>query len=108
MTGCLGVTVPPPELRLEEAEDKAASLLARLETSEAKIATLTARNNELAERDDTQRNDVERLIREASELRANKRWPEWVTGASVLAAGMVLGAFLHRSSSRRPQPRIRL
>lgn len=101
-------TEPPPTLRLQQAEDQAASLLARLETSDAKIATLTARNKELTERDGAQRSDIERLIREASELRANKRWPEWVTGASVLAAGMVLGALLHRSSTRRPQPRIRL
>jgi len=98
----------PPRIRLQQAEDEAASLRVRLEEQEAEIAGLTAQNEELGARDHTQRTDIERLTRETTELRANRRWPEWITGASVLAAGMLLGAILHRSARRRPQTRIRL
>jgi SH3 domain protein len=101
-------TSAPPEIRLQQAEDEASRLGARLEANEAAIANLTARNEELAGRDAAQGGDIERLTAETTELRANRRWPEWVTGASVLAFGMLLGAILHRSATRRPQARIRL
>lgn len=98
----------PPYLRLQRAEDEVASLRAHLEESEAAVAHLTAENGELGSRDNTQRESIEELKTETAELRASRRWPEWITGASVLAAGMLLGAILHRSSQRRPQARIRL
>jgi SH3 domain protein len=101
-------STPPPEIRLEQAEDLVASLSARAETGDATIAALSAENEQLTARDTSQRADIERLSTETSELRGNRRWPEWITGASVLATGMVLGAILHRNATRRPQARIRL
>jgi hypothetical protein len=41
-------------------------------------------------------------------LRAGSRYQEWITGALILALGMLIGAFLHRNSTRRPSSRIRL
>jgi hypothetical protein len=41
-------------------------------------------------------------------LHAGDRYPEWITGASILAAGMLLGSVLYRASTRRQQTRIRL
>jgi hypothetical protein len=51
---------------------------------------------------------IKKLTVDNLELRAGARYPEWITGASILAAGMALGAMLHRSSGRRTPKRIRL
>ncbi|MCH6552201.1 MAG: TIGR04211 family SH3 domain-containing protein [Planctomycetes bacterium] len=99
---------PPPTVRLEQLEDEVTKLRAQLEASNAQTAELGATNEILAGRDGGQRSEIDRLKVENSELRANKRWPEWITGASVLAAGMLLGAILHRNATRRPSSRIRL
>jgi uncharacterized protein YgiM (DUF1202 family) len=99
---------PPPNVRLEQLEDEATQLRAQLEASNAAAAELGTTNETLAARDGGQRSEIDRLKVENSELRANKRWPEWITGASVLAAGMLLGAILYRNATRRPGSRIRL
>jgi hypothetical protein len=69
---------------------------------------LETTNETRASREGGQRSEIDRLEVENAELRANRRWPEWITGASVLAAGMLLGAILHRNATRRPTSRIRL
>jgi uncharacterized protein YgiM (DUF1202 family) len=99
---------PPPTVRLEQLEDEITSLRAKLEASSALAAELESTNETLASRDGGQRAEIDRLKVENTEMRASKRWPEWITGASVLAAGMLLGAILHRSATRRPSSRIRL
>jgi SH3-like domain-containing protein len=99
---------PPPTVRLAQLEDEVTSLRAKLETSDATAADLKTTNDTLGSRDGGQRADIDRLKVENTELRANKRWPEWITGASVLAVGMLLGALLHRNATRRPSSRIRL
>lgn len=99
---------PPPAVRLSQLEDEVTSLRAQLETSNATAAELESTNETLASRDAGQRAEVDRLKVENTELRASKRWPEWITGASVLATGMLLGAILHRNATRRPGSRIRL
>ena len=99
---------PPPMVRLEQLEDEVTSLRAKLETSDAHAAELETTNETLSSRDGGQRSEIDRLKVENTEMRASKRWPEWITGASVLAAGMLLGAILHRNATRRPSARIRL
>ena len=99
---------PPPTVRLEQFEDEVTSLRAQLESSKARASELGATNETLASRDGGQRSEIDRLKVENAEMRASRRWPEWITGASVLAAGMLLGAILHRNSTRRPASRIRL
>ena len=62
----------------------------------------------MSSRDDGQRSEIDRLTRENDKLRAGARWPYMIAGASILGAGMLLGAILHASSARRPRPRVRL
>ena len=99
---------PPPSVRLEQLEDEVTSLRAQLESSNARNTKLEDTNQTLGSRDSNQSAEIERLSGENTEMRAGRRWPEWITGASVLAAGMLLGAILHRSATRRPNSRIRL
>lgn len=99
---------PPPLIQLEKLTDEVTSLRAQLEASNARTAELETTNSELSGRDGGQREEIDRLKVENTELRASKRWPEWITGASVLAVGMLLGAILHRNATRRPSSRIRL
>jgi SH3 domain protein len=99
---------PPPTVRLEQLTDEVTSLRAQLESSNARTAELETSNETLTGRDGGQRSEIDRLKVENTELRASKRWPEWITGASVLAVGMLLGAILHRNATRRPSSRIRL
>ena len=94
--------------RQEQLEDEVTSLRAQLESSNARTSELETTNETLASRDGGQRSEIDRLKVENTEMRASKRWPEWITGASVLAAGMLLGAILHRNATRRPASRIRL
>jgi len=99
---------PPPAIRLEQLEDEATRLREELETSNATTDRLEKENAEVSEKDREQLAEISRLTRDNLELRAGARWPEWIVGASVLAAGMLIGAVLHRNSSRRPSSRIRL
>ena len=99
---------PPPTVRLEQLEDEVTSLRAQLESSNARNTKLEDTNRTLGSRDGDQRSEIERLSLENNEMRAGRRWPEWITGASVLAAGMLLGAIIHRNATRRPNSRIRL
>jgi SH3 domain protein len=99
---------PPPAIRLEQVEAELASLRARVEKSDAAVRELETRNDELSTRDGDQLSTIEQLSAENSDLKKSRRWPEWVTGASVLIAGMLLGSILHRNATRRPSARIRL
>ena len=99
---------PPPEVRPEETVAELASLRTRLENSDGAFLELKTLNDELSARDSGQRSRIEQLSAEISELRRARRWPEWLTGASVLTAGMLLGAILQRNATRRPAARIRL
>ncbi len=99
---------PPPTVRLAQLEDEAASLRAQLESSNARGIELTSSNESLGSRASDQGREIERLQVENTEMRAGRRWPEWITAASVLGAGMLLGAILHRNATRRPTSRIRL
>ncbi len=100
---------PPPTVRLQQLESEVATLRNQLESVTAESATLKTTNASLSENDSVQREEIDRLILDNTKLRAGARYPELIAGASILAAGMILGAMLHRSSSnRRPSSRIRL
>lgn len=101
-------TEPPPTLRLEMLESETASLRSQLEEIRSEAAQLRESNATLASTDSGQRAEIESLKIENYELRAGSRYQEWITGALILAGGMILGAFLHRNSTRRPSSRIRL
>ncbi len=100
---------PPPTVRLAQLETEVASLRERLGTTTEESDKLRSTNETLSSTDGAQKAEIDRLVFENTKLRAGARYPELIAGASILAAGMILGAMLHRSSSnRRPSSRIRL
>jgi SH3 domain protein len=101
-------TEPPPMLRLSQIEAEAATLRGQLEELRAETSELRESNATLSAADSGQREEIESLKIENYELRAGSRYQEWITGALILALGMLIGAFLHRNSTRRPSSRIRL
>ena len=101
-------TVAPARVRLKEIESLGDSLRAELETLSSKTSALETENRELRERDATQRSTLSELSRENVVLRAGARWPHWITGASILAIGLLGGGVIHSVNGRRSRPRIRL
>jgi len=99
---------PPPGARLEQLETQVVELQQRLEETTRQARSLREENQAIAQRDDQQQAEIERLTMENLELTAGARWPEWITGASILGVGMLLGALLHRNATRRPSTRIRI
>jgi SH3 domain protein len=99
---------PPATVRLERSETQTTELQAKLDSVSARAAELEAQTAKLGEQDTGQRRQIEELTRENLELRAGARWPEWITGAGILSAGMLMGAIVHAVSGRRQRPRIRL
>jgi SH3 domain protein len=99
---------PPAGVVLAAREAETAKLRDRVESLSRSESALREQNQEIAGRDEEQREEITRLTRENLELRAGARWPEWITGAGIVTAGMALGAVLQRVSGRRRSPRIRL
>ena len=100
---------PPPTIRLAQLEVETEALRSRMETTTSEMEELRTGNESLTENDSLQRAEIARLLLDNTKLRARARYPELIAGASILAAGMILGALLHKSSSsRRPTSRIRL
>ncbi len=101
-------TEPPPTLRLQQLEIETGELRTELEGIRTEASRLRESNATLTAADSGQREEIEALKIDNYELRAGSRFQEWITGALILALGMLLGAFLHRNSTRRPASRIRL
>jgi SH3 domain protein len=99
---------PPARIALAKLEADTAALRSDFEQLTEQTATLRTSNEELSGDDAGQRDQIDQLTRENYELRAGARWPEWITGAGIVFAGMLLGWVLSRSSGRRRQQRIRL
>lgn len=98
----------PATLRLAEVEREVEKLREQLEITTSTGLDLKKKNEELVTSDEEQRTEIEQLTHDNIKLRAGARYPEMITGASILAAGMIIGSMLHRSATRRPQSRIRL
>lgn len=100
---------PPPALRVQLLETEAASLRTQLEELRAETSSLRESNATMSANDSGQRQEIEALKLENYELRAGARSQEWITGALIVAGGMIVGALLHRrSATRRSAGRIRL
>jgi uncharacterized protein YraI len=101
-------TDPPARVALGRSQARASELEASLAALTGEADQLRSSNTSLSDVDGGQKSEIERITRENLELRAGARWPEWIAGACLLSAGMIVGAILHRNSGRRPGPRIRL
>ena len=66
-----------------------------------RVKQLEDENGKLTETETTQKEELETLTRDNMELRAGARWPEWITGAGLLAVGMLMGAILQNMNGRR-------
>ncbi len=99
---------PPARVRLAQSEAQTSEFRDQLDLVSSEAERLKQENEKLAARDEEQRASIDRLGRENFELRAGARWPEWITGASILVVGMIVGALLHRNATRRPSSRIRI
>ncbi len=100
---------PPAVARLASVEAEASTLRTELEKFKGETTALRESNTALASNDDGQRKEIDTLRLENLEMRAVSRYQEWLTGAAILAGGMIAGALLQRrSTSRRPSSRIRL
>lgn len=99
---------PPPTIRLQQAETRVIELEEEFGSLEAETDKLRKNNQLLTTQDSDQQSQLKHLTMENMELRAGARYPEWITGASIFAAGMLLGAMLHRNSVRHKPSRIRL
>jgi len=98
----------PDVVKPERLEAQIADLRGKLEVQTGELEQLRESSSSIESQDAAQKQQIEELTLENLELRAGARWPEWITGASVLTVGMLIGAMLHRNSSRRPSSRIRL
>jgi SH3 domain protein len=99
---------PPARLRLDQSEGQSQDLRDRVEELSRKTTELTSANATLSSRDGDQQEQISRLTRENMELRAGARWPHWITGAGILAAGMLLGVIVRAAAGRRNRTRISL
>jgi SH3 domain protein len=99
---------PPARVRLAQSEAQTSEFRDQLDLISSEAEQLKQANAELASRDEEQRASLDRLSRENFELRAGARWPEWITGAGILCAGMILGAILRAITARRARPRLRI
>lgn len=99
---------PPPTIRLQRAEARVTTLETELDSLKSESGELRENNEILSTQDSDQQTTIKELTMDNMELRAGARYPEWITGASIFAAGMVAGAMVHRRSSRRQPSRIRL
>ncbi len=99
---------PPAQVELERLGRETEELRRQVSELSEKTTDLRATKDELEADDEEQRLEIDRLTRENYELRAGARWPEWITGAGIVLAGMALGALLGRNAGRRRQPRVRL
>jgi hypothetical protein len=99
---------PPPGVRLASVEAASVKRESAFTTLRDEVEKLRADNKILSSQDGDQQSQIKALTMSNMQLRAGARYPEWITGACIFAAGMVLGAMLHRNSSRRQPTRIRL
>ena len=104
--GYLDVQAPPLQ-RVGLLEAEVEKLTGELDRTSASSESLETEAAALREREETRKAELTRLRQENLEFRAGARWPEWITGALILATGMALGAIIRQISSSRRQGRLR-
>jgi len=107
MEAHLDPTAPPFE-RVGQLEAEGARLHAELAGLTAEREHLRTSAGELEGRDAERTAELDRLLRENARLSAGERWVEWITGAAILACGLLGGALLRGFLAGRRASRIRL
>jgi len=98
----------PARIRLERHEADTAKLRSDHSQVSTEVETLRTENQELSQTRAVLKSRLETVEKENTELRAGARWPEWITGASILVVGGLLGIIVHATTTRRRTRRIRL
>jgi SH3 domain protein len=99
---------PPAAVRLERTETELKALRERLENTSKETNELRTNTGSLTAENRTLAAENERLDLENRDLKAGARWPEWITGASILVMGMLMGAIMQAWTNRRTHGRVRL
>jgi SH3 domain protein len=99
---------PPAAMRLDRMKSETAEARGQFGSLSERVKQLETDNGKLSEADTDHKKQLEQLTRENMELHAGARWPEWITGACLLAVGMLMGAIMQSVNGRRARPRIRL
>ena len=99
---------PPAATRVERMEHETRELRETVADLRSKLGSISSERGELEQSESEARARMVELETENMELKAGARWPEWITGACILAGGMLVGSILQTWASRRPRSRIRL
>jgi len=99
---------PPAAVRVDRMEGETRELREAVSALREEVEALRTERDALAESEGTLRARAEALEAENLKLEAGARWPEWITGAAILATGMLVGSILQSWMSRRPRSRIKL
>ncbi len=99
---------PPAATRVERMEHETRELRETVESLRERLGSVTSERSDLESSESEARTRAAELEAENMELKAGARWPEWITGAGILASGMLVGSILQTWASRRPRSRIRL
>ncbi len=99
---------PPAMTRVGRMEHENRELRDALSNLRQEVDGLRQQRDTLETTEADHRSRAQALEAENLELKAGARWPEWITGAGILATGMLVGSLLQSWSSRRPRSRIRL
>jgi hypothetical protein len=98
----------PAVTRVARMEAEARELQGTVASLRQELETLRAEHGRLSAGQGAERERAQELEAENLELKAGARWPEWITGAAILASGMLVGSLVQTWASRRPRSRIRL
>ena len=98
----------PPTVRLEQAETELEGIRRKLEELTSETEELRSANTSLTATNKGLTVSNDRLDLENRDLKAGARWPEWITGGSILVMGMLMGAIMQSWHGRRGHGRIRL
>ena len=99
---------PPAATRVERMEHETRELRETVASLRDQLSSVSSERGSLEASESAQRKRAAELEAENMELKAGARWPEWITGAGILASGMLVGSILQTWASRRPRSRIRL